>query len=108
MPKRRLQWQQPCAGCALVLHRHDELIGTSALASAAASLLRRAGNSSVSRRRQHGVSNETVLPPQVFSDSKSPGGPVSAGSLVGSREHGFHIKFLKNDDVGHRAACPHR
>src|SRR5450432_3699044 len=43
--------QQLCSDCALVRHRHDELIGTSALASAVASLACSAGSSSLSPRR---------------------------------------------------------
>ena len=39
------------AGLALVLHKHDELIGTSALVTAAASLACSAGSSSLSPRR---------------------------------------------------------
>src|ERR1700688_3709540 len=43
--------QQLGSDCTLVLHKHDELIGTSALVTAAASLACSAGSSSLSPRR---------------------------------------------------------
>src|SRR6266481_1249643 len=45
------QLQHPMACCMLVLHRQDELMGTSAFASAARSLSRTLGSSSGSPRR---------------------------------------------------------
>jgi hypothetical protein len=60
-----------------------------------------------SETRQPGAFNRNRAAINVQS-VQSAGGLVNAGSLVGSREHGLYVELFEDNEVVHRAACPHR